>query len=154
MYMGRRIRKINIANIISDFEEVITILDNPRKGQGVRQIDPRGVALAATTYPNLALPEAPEKKPMACISKIQQTAMELLEVERNAAQLLASREKQLRIDIEKALLAEQSRTNDATNQFPSREPVSEKLKAFQTNMQIITGKPVIKCMHAQRQVRM
>ena len=65
------------------------------------------------------------------MSKLGQTAMELVEVERNAATLLATRERQSRVDMEKAVAAEVSRNNDAaSSQFPSRETVSEKIRAF------------------------
>lgn len=55
--------KFVIANTTSDFEEVINILDNLKKGQGNRQIDnTRSMAFTAATTPNLPPPEASQKK--------------------------------------------------------------------------------------------
>ena len=107
----------------------MTVLDHPKEGQVARQGDPRGLALAATTPKQPPTPEVPQK-PMSSMSKLYQTAMGLVEVERHAVQLQATRERQLRIDTEKALAAEKSRNNDASSQFPPRETVSEKIKAF------------------------
>ena len=88
------------------------------------------MALSATTPNQHPIPDVPQK-PTPFTNKMDQTAIEMVEVERNASQLLATRERQLRIDTEKALAAEVNRNNDAaSSQFPSRESVSEKIRAF------------------------